>query len=606
LDALSPFEPTVLGAIWKYRFVATLIVVATTSLAIAYAILSPVSYQATANLVVEDPAATALFDIGRVQSPQRYVADQAAILRSTVVADRAAAAEPALPNPEAVVDGLDVFWDVESDLIQASFISDDADTAVKGANAVIDAYTEVVAERISGSFAAASVQLEDSIAEVETQLVRLQQEIQLQIQGDPSLASLDGQLAEALTRLIALQGELPGASESRLPDLRSELDDILQQIQTLQTLIGLESQRPELAVLLEEQRQTIFRKSELLGRMDELSVEARMESSGIALADPAIFAREVGADARRTTAVGLMIGALIAAGTTYLLALRRRTFSDRAQPELILHAPLLAEVPNFRSERIVGELPVKDYPESVSAEAFRFISAAIDIETEQRSASDEGAPLFADRTSPPVRTFVVVSPDVGDGKTVIAANTALAVARQGKRVLLVDADFGNQKLSQMIGGIETPEAGLTDLVERGVPFARIVNRVPLAAGATIDLVTRGLVRVTAPDFFRSEGVKTFFEAVKDEYDLVLIDTPPMLHVAYASPIIRYADRVLVVTNHDGKVSTVEDIADRLSLLETEIVGYVYNKAPLRDDMTRSEGSLKDVLGRSFQLPPVGR
>jgi Mrp family chromosome partitioning ATPase len=139
-----------------------------------------------------------------------------------------------------------------------------------------------------------------------------------------------------------------------------------------------------------------------------------------------------------------------------------------------------------------------------------------------------------------------------------------------------------------------------------VPFPRIVNRVPLAAGATIDLVTRGTVRVTAPDFFRSEGVKTFFEAVKDEYDLVLIDTPPMLHVAYSSAIIRYADRVLVVTNHDGKVATVEDMADRLALLETEIMGYVYNKAPLRDDMIRSEGSLKDVLGRSFQLPPIGR
>jgi Mrp family chromosome partitioning ATPase len=591
---------------WKYRFLATLIVVATTSLAIAYALLSPVSYQATANLVVEDPATTGLFDISRVQAPQRYVADQAAILRSTVVAERAATAEPALPDPEAVVDGLDVFWDGESDLIQARFTADDADSAVKSANAVINAYAEVVAERTSGSFAAATVQLEDSIAEVETQLTDLQQEIQLQIQGDPALTTLDRQLSEALTRLIELQGELPDASQSRLPVLREQLDDILQQIQTLQTLIGLESQRPELALLLEEQRQTIFRKAELLRRMDELSVEARMESSGIALADPAIFAREVGADARRTTAVGLMIGALIAAGTTYLLALRRRTFSDRAQPELILHAPLLAEVPNFRSERIVGELPVKVYPESVSAEAFRFIASAIDIETEQRSASDDGVPRFANSTSPPVRTFVVVSPDVGDGKTVIAANTALAVARQGKRVLLVDADFGNQKLSQMIGGVDVPKVGLTDLVERRVPFPRIVNRVPLAAGATIDLVTRGTVRVTAPDFFRSEGVKTFFEAVKDEYDLVLIDTPPMLHVAYSSAIIRYADRVLVVTNHDGKVATVEDMADRLALLETEIMGYVYNKAPLRDDMIRSEGSLKDVLGRSFQLPPIGR
>jgi len=590
---------------WKYRWLVLLILATATALSMAFALFSPTTYRATANLVVEDPRATSVFDIGNMQAPQRYVADQAAILGSTAVAERVVSAEPAITDVEAVLGGLEVVWGPGSNLIQATFTADDEDSAIASVNAVVTAYTQIRRETSSGSFSAALLQLNDSIADVEEQLTDLQRRIQLQIAGDPSIASLDAQLSEALNRLVTIQEELPGASFGRLDDLRAELNDVLQQIETRRALSAMEAQRPELASLLEEERQTIARQADLLRRKDEINVDARLESIGVILADPAITAEEVGADARRTTAVGLMIGALIAAGTTYLLALRRRTFSDRGQPELILHAPLLAEVPNFRSERLVGDLPVKVYPESVSAEAFRFIASAIDIETEQRSASDEGVPRFADSTSRPVRTFVVVSPDVGDGKTVIAANTALAVARQGKRVLLVDADFGNQKLSQMIGGVDVPKVGLTDLVERRVPFPRIVNRVPLAAGATIDLVTRGTVRVTAPDFFRSEGVKTFFEAVKDEYDLVLIDTPPMLHVAYSSAIIRYADRVLVVTNHDGKVATVEDMADRLALLETEIMGYVYNNAPLREDMTRSEGSLKDVLGRAFQLPVSG-
>jgi hypothetical protein len=47
------------------------------------------------------------------------------------------------------------------------------------------------------------------------------------------------------------------------------------------------------------------------------------------------------------------------------------------------------------------------------------------------------------------------------------------------------------------------------------------------------------------------------------------------------------------------VAPAEDLADRLAFLDTEVMGYVYNKAPLRDDMTRSEGSLKDVLGQSL-------
>ena len=92
----------------------------------------------------------------------------------------------------------------------------------------------------------------------------------------------------------------------------------------------------------------------------------------------------------------------------------------------------------------------------------------------------------------------------------------------------------------------------------------------------------------------------FFETVTEEYNLVVIDSPPLLHVAYASTLVRYVDRAVVVVIHGGNVARAKELADRLAFLETEVMGYVYSKAPLRDDMTRSEGSLKDVLGQSLR------
>lgn len=601
MDDISPFEPTVLGAMRKYWWLVVLLVLAFTALGVAYALLTPVSYEATASIVVEDPAASAVFDVGNAQPPQRYVADQAAILGSSRVAERAAETEDSLEDAEAVLDGLDVFWDQNSNLIQVTFVSDDPDLAVAGANAAASAYAELRLETTSASYTAAIAQLDDSIAEVEAQLAELQVQIEVQYQGDPSAGSLDEQLSGALARLVVLQEELPNASGAELDELRAELDDVFQQIQTFQSLANLESQRPELVALLEEQRLTVIRKAELFQRKDELSVEAELESTGIVLYSPAISAEVVSADLRRTGAVGFFVGALLAAGAAYLLALRKRTFGERNEPELVLGVPLLAEVPSFRAERIKGGLPVTSHPASVSAEAFRFISAAVDVEAEPGiPAGEAGTNLFGDESGL-AKCFIVVSPNLGDGKTVVAANTALASARQGKRVLAVDADFGYQGLSTLLAGEHPPVTGLTDLVEREVPFRNVAHRLPFKEGARLDLVTRGTVAITAPDFFRSNGVKRFFDAVRDEYDVVIIDTPPLLHVAYASTLVRYADQAVVVVSHKENVAASEELADRLALLEIEVMGYVYNKAPLRDDMIRSEGSLEDLLGQSADL-----
>lgn len=179
------------------------------------------------------------------------------------MAERAAEAEGSLDDAELVLDGLEVLWDPNSNLIQVVFTSDDLESAVVGANAVASAYSEVRQEATPTSFSAALVQLNDSIADVEAQITDLRAQIETQITGDPSHSSLDDQLSEALARLVTLQAELPRHPPGvQLDDLRDELDDVLQQIQTMQSLAGLESQQPDLALLREEQSRTVSRKAE--------------------------------------------------------------------------------------------------------------------------------------------------------------------------------------------------------------------------------------------------------------------------------------------------------------------------------------------------------
>lgn len=584
---------------WKYRWLVFAIVVAFTSFGLFYAYLSPRSYQAVATLVVEDPRSSALFDLGNTQNPQRYVSDQVAILQSSAVAQRAADNESSIDDTAEVVGSLEVSWDNSSNQIDVIFTSSPAADAVAGANAVVEAYTEVRQEASASDLEAALVLLDQSIAEVEDQLSSLQSEIEAEIAADPARSALNTQLEEGLSRLVELQDELPTATGLRLEALRAELDDVSQQIQTYVTILGLERQNPTMASLIEEQNQTIARKADLLQRKDELSVEARMASDGIVLSSPAIIATEIGVDPVRLGAIGLLLGLFVGAGASYFLALRRRVFDDRVQPEVILEVPLVAEVPNFREERIRRrDLPVRVAPTSVSAEAFRFIAAALEFETEIEIGAGRSGTHLANPDARLVRSFIVVSPTLGDGKTVVAANTALASARQGKRVLAVDADFGYQRLTSLLLADVERQRGLTDLVERSHPFEKVVQRVPMDDGARLDLIGRGTVAVAAPDFFRSGGVRAFFEAVREEYDLVVIDSPPMLHVAYSSLLVRYADRTIVVIPHGSQVVKAEELADRLDYLETDVLGYVYNKAPLRDESTRAYGSLEDILAKN--------
>ena len=90
METDTPFEPTILGAMWRYRWVVAAVVVAVVGLAVLYGLTRPVQHQAVATIVVRDPTSQSLFDLGQAQRPERYVANQATIIESTLVLERAA------------------------------------------------------------------------------------------------------------------------------------------------------------------------------------------------------------------------------------------------------------------------------------------------------------------------------------------------------------------------------------------------------------------------------------------------------------------------------------------------------------------------------------
>ena len=293
--------------------------------------------------------------------------------------------------------------------------------------------------------------------------------------------------------------------------------------------------------------------------------------------------------------MALILGLLAGVGLAYTLASRRRVFHNRKEPEAVLGAPLLADIPDFAEEGLKTRLPVRESPRSAAAEAFRFATASLELKLASQQA----------------KSLVVISATLGMGKSTVLANLALAAAREGNRVLLIDADFGNQDLSALLTGSATTSSdGLTDVISAGLPFTQAIRSIDVGADGALSLLSRGRQPVVAADLLRSPKVKQLFVSVREEFDLVLVDAPPLLQVAYASTLAAYVDGAMVIVGHGESAVMIEETRTRLALIGVEVFGYVYNRSPLRREMTVSEGSMIDILGDLGAVPeeppPSGR
>lgn len=585
------YEPTVAGAAWQYRWLVLFLAVAFGGLAWLYA-QSNLSWRATASLAVEDPRASTLFAAGFDASPERYVTSQAEIVASRPVAAQAveiaAAAEP--PVPISVDDilggGLSVGTSTESDLIDVSFTDTTAHRAITVANAMATAYRQVGRDAATAEFEAAILELDSSIASLSTELAAVQEELRRVWASDATRIGLESQLESALSRLLLFEPSSPFATPEDLADNAARLAEIRLEIETLQNALSREETDFEVQSLLDQQSDLRQRLIDMQLVRDQREVDAQLSRSGVVFSDPAekAFPSRVG----MLAVGGVLFGAAVGSALALPLSRGRRRFASRGEPERMLGLPLLADVPNFLEERIDTNLPVVEVPGSASAESFRFVSAAIALQRGRVLA--EGSPAFT--------TVVTTSAAISGGKTTTVANTAFAAAMGGKRVLAVDADFSNPGLTTTLVGSVPPRLGLADVIEGQATLAEAVVGVDMEGAGSIDLLASGSGDVGASDLLSLPAAGEFFRSLHQHYDLALIDTAPVLTAAYSTTLVRLADRVLIVVAHSQDVHSAQDLRRQLDIIGTPVLGYVYNFAPLRAEMTLGAGSASDWRQRN--------
>ncbi len=574
-------EPTLPGAAWQYRWLVLFMILLLGGLGYWYGNASE-NYTATAAIGVQDPRSSIVFDQVQRLDPERYVADQIEIAKSRAVARRtlsilAEMNPPIVIDVEDFLDNLSVSAAEATDLMTISYSHPEADAAVQVANAAADAYQAIVREGAEATFSDALAELDDKISERESELAELAAELAVLQEDSPEQVATEQELQAAIDELIAFPDPPLAATPEEVAASNARRLELRAQVELLRVAVTVFDQNDEaIAALVREQEEARSRLTALQLRRDQLAVDAELAGNGVVFSSPAETAEL--SSGVMFIILGVLGGALLGGGLAQSRARRRRSFHTRREPEAVLRTGLISDVPVFGDERLTTALPATDAPESVAAESFRFVATGIAL----RQHPTEDVAAF--------KTVVVASATLADGKSTVTANTAFAAARGGERVAVVDADYINPALTRLLTPEELTEAGLTDVAAGEASLDDVAATITGADGTAVDLFRPGSLASEMPNFFGSARAGELIDELEEDYDLVLVDAPPVLRLAHGSTVVRVGQQVLVVVAHKSDISMAEELQQYLAVVGVPVLGYVYNFAPLRRALQGRSGS----------------
>lgn len=175
-----------------------------------------------------------------------------------------------------------------------------------------------------------------------------------------------------------------------------------------------------------------------------------------------------------------------------------------------------------------------------------------------------------------IRTIVVTSATPGEGKSTTIGNLAIVMSQSGKKVLLIDCDLRKPSIHKKFR--ITNQAGLTNILLYDVEPFEIFHK----HSDNLYILTTGQLPPNPAEVVSSNRLKSFIEKMKNEFDYILIDSPPLIAVTDAQILSSFCDgTLLVVSSGEAERETVKRAKDLLNKVKANIIGVVLNKIELK-------------------------
>jgi capsular exopolysaccharide synthesis family protein len=222
-------------------------------------------------------------------------------------------------------------------------------------------------------------------------------------------------------------------------------------------------------------------------------------------------------------------------------------------------------MPRHRSRRqhqkfqLIGE----EGKHSMAAEAYRTLRTNISLS----------------QVDSPIQTLLVTSCVPREGKSTTVANLGVTFAMAQKRVLIVDADLRRPILHRLFGIPNTQ--GLTHTLSDTVEFDQVFNPTKIA---NLWVVTCGIIPPNPSELLGSQKMKVFLERAKQQFEIILLDSPPISSLADASVLGAIVDGVLfIVKVNMANRDLIEKAKEQLETVGANIIGVVLNDVDVKRD-----------------------
>ena len=343
---------------------------------------------------------------------------------------------------------------------------------------------------------------------------------------------------------------------AKIADFQSQLDQLDRRIQDAQPAqrSGLSAERDALA-----RQQELFKQ-----RLDELQVEATLKSGGAQLVAPAsVPTSPVRPKPVRNAILALIVGAMVGLGLASLL----EYLDDRIQGKEDLAAAvgslptlgLIPLVPSWAAGRQGLQLASGSEDHAPAAEAYRGLRTSIQM-------------LGVER---PLSSVQFTSPGAAEGKTTTLCNVAAVVADAGRRVVIVDCDLRRPRVHD---AFSLPNVlGFTSVIAGQVPLEEAIRGVTDQPGLSV--LTAGPIPPNPSELLGSRKTSELLFRLQSDFDVVLIDSPPVLPVTDATVLSTWVDATVMIAA--AGVTTRKQLRTAIDLLrqaEAPLAGLVLNRA----------------------------
>ena len=313
---------------------------------------------------------------------------------------------------------------------------------------------------------------------------------------------------------------------------------------------------------LEKQEQELIRNAEvasstlgtLLENLQKAEIAASQENGNAKVVEYSAIPEKGSSGRTMLLGLGVVLGAFLANLSVLLLEMQDRSLKTLAEIKKRFAYQTIGITP-LESPDYQGRIVTREEPDSFSSEVYRMIQANLKFLTSDK----------------PPKVILVTSSVPEEGKSTVTANLAAAIAQLDRKVLLIDGDLRRSSQHQLWG--VSNHKGLKDIIASNVSMASVVSK-PMQ---NLELLTSGIVDSNPLALLDSTGLSDLVGRSRREYDLILIDAPPLPVTADVLTLSKLVDGIVFVTRPGVVEQESAELAqETLNTTGQKVLGMVIN------------------------------